>query len=188
MLRKTATIMVKNNGSNMGSFSSVEEEEAYDVVDDLSSWEFVDTSLSEDGEQEDFCSSIDDEMTSKIGKEEEEEQEEGSESPGVVISLESLSVSPPQLTLTTADVCYDGHNQEEDVDEDEDMDDEDGFGLDDELVPWMLKDRFGRQRIRKMGKRGGSRVNKSKRGPYFYNRPGAVYGKHGLGVQHSFIQ
>ncbi|CAA2989756.1 Hypothetical predicted protein [Olea europaea subsp. europaea] len=179
MLSKTATIM--------GSFSSVEEE-AYDVVDDLSSWEFVDLSFSEDDEQEDLCSLTDDEMTSKNGKE-EEDQEEGSESLGDVISVESLSVSPPQLTLTTADVCCDDHDQEEEAhdDDEEDMDDEDGFGLDDELVPWMLKDRFGRQRIRKMGKRGSSRVNKSKRGPYFYNRPGAVYGKHGLGVQHSFI-
>ncbi|KAL2460091.1 Uncharacterized protein Adt_43511 [Abeliophyllum distichum] len=167
--------MAKNNGSIPDSFPSVKE--AYDVVDDLSSWEFVDPSLSEDDEDlysftdEEDDDVIEDELTSKNGKEEEEV---GSESPPDVISVESLSVSPPQLTLTV-DVCYDDQEEEVDDEDDDDEDDEDGFGLDDELVPWMLKDRFGRQRIRKMGKRGGSRVNKSKRGPYFYNRPGCVW-------------
>ncbi|CAA2979918.1 Hypothetical predicted protein [Olea europaea subsp. europaea] len=75
--------------------------------------------------------------------------------------MESLLVSPSQLTLTTVDVCYDDdHHHEEEVHND-DVDDEDGFGMDDELVPWMLKERFERQRIKKMGKMDGYRVNKS---------------------------
>ncbi|KAJ8571021.1 hypothetical protein K7X08_037993 [Anisodus acutangulus] len=57
---------------------------------------------------------------------------------------------------------------------------DDDNNLDDELVPIWLSDKFGRQRIRKVGKRFSSRMNKSKRLPYYYNRPGFVSGKHGL--------
>ncbi|KAK7356977.1 hypothetical protein VNO80_16258 [Phaseolus coccineus] len=53
---------------------------------------------------------------------------------------------------------YDYHQRHfphRDVDNgDEDDDDDDGYGLDDELVPWMVSNnKFGRQRMRKLGKR-----------------------------------
>ncbi|XP_059653742.1 uncharacterized protein LOC132300594 [Cornus florida] len=74
-----------------------------------------------------------------------------------------------------------------DVDDSDDDDDDDGYELDDELVPKCVSDRFGRQRLRKLGKRAYPKMNKSKRLPYYYNRPGCVHGKHGLGLKHSII-
>lgn len=72
--------------------------------------------------------------------------------------------------------------------EEEKFDDYGGeYDLDDELVPKNVIDRFGRQRIRKLGKRAFSKMNKAKKLPYAYNRPGCVYGKHGLGLKHSLI-
>ncbi|XP_057500896.1 uncharacterized protein LOC130784933 [Actinidia eriantha] len=71
--------------------------------------------------------------------------------------------------------------------EDEDEEEEEEGDLDDELVPKSVSDRFGRQRMRKLGKRAYPKMNKSKRLPYLYNRPGCVHGKHGLGLNHNII-
>lgn len=71
-------------------------------------------------------------------------------------------------------------NEEEDVDLDEDYD-EDEF--DDELMPWKFKDRCVKQRMIK--KKGGSKskIEKSKRTPYYLNRPGSLYNK----AQHAYL-
>ncbi|KAK8665271.1 hypothetical protein V6N13_005442 [Hibiscus sabdariffa] len=71
----------------------------------------------------------------------------------------------------------------------DDDDDDDGDGdddLDDELIPRGLSGKLGRQRMRKLGKRGFAKMNNSKRSPFLYVKPGCVHGKHGLGLKHSF--
>ncbi|KAK9920639.1 hypothetical protein M0R45_029188 [Rubus argutus] len=74
--------------------------------------------------------------------------------------------------------CLPGHDDDDDDDDDDEGEDDDGYGLDDELVPWSVSDKFGRQRMRKLGNR--------KRSPHLIARPGCVRGKHGLGVKHIY--
>lgn len=172
--------------------------EKQDVVEDLSTWEFVDASPSDD---EDLYSSdgndvILDELEGKpVENEEEEEVEYARESRDFrpldgLLSVESLCASTPATFL--ADVArhymyhrgghvYDDQEEEGVYDDDDDVDDG--------LLTWKLMQRFEKQRIRKTGRRGGGgpKLSKSKRLPYYYNRPGCLYGKHGLGVQHYYI-
>ncbi|KAK7335210.1 hypothetical protein VNO80_26987 [Phaseolus coccineus] len=75
--------------------------------------------------------------------------------------------------------CHFPHRDVDDGDEDDD-----GYGFDDELVPWMVSNKFGRQRMRKLGKRVFSKMHNSKKSPYLFVRPGCVCGKHGLGLKH----
>lgn len=75
-----------------------------------------------------------------------------------------------------------GYDDEEENDRDED-DGEDDF--DDELVPWDVSGKFGRQRMRKLGKRAFPKMYNSKRSPYLFVRPGCVRGKHGMGMKHN---
>ncbi|XVF45359.1 hypothetical protein PTKIN_Ptkin02bG0199500 [Pterospermum kingtungense] len=71
--------------------------------------------------------------------------------------------------------------------EEEEEEEDDGvYDLDDELVPWALSGKFGRQRMRKLGKRSFAKMHTSKRSPFLYLKPGCVHGKHGLGLKHSF--
>lgn len=74
---------------------------------------------------------------------------------------------------------YGGHVEEQDDDGD------DRYDLDDELVPWSVSDKIGRQRMRKLGKRAFPKMYNSKRSPYLFVRPGCVRGKHGLGLKHN---
>ncbi|TYJ40668.1 hypothetical protein E1A91_A04G157500v1 [Gossypium mustelinum] len=78
------------------------------------------------------------------------------------------------------DPSHDGSDDQDDVDDDY------GCDLDDELVPKALSGKFGRQRMRKLGKRAFAKMNTSKKSPYLYVKPGCVHGKHGLGLKHSF--
>ncbi|KAL6211505.1 hypothetical protein ACLB2K_016729 [Fragaria x ananassa] len=73
---------------------------------------------------------------------------------------------------------------DDDVSGDEEEDD--GYGLDDELVPWSVSEKFGRERMRKLGKRTFAKMQNSKRSPYLVVRPGCVRGKHGLGLKHIY--
>lgn len=75
------------------------------------------------------------------------------------------------------------HDDDDDDDESEDDGDDD---LDDELVPWDIGNKLGRQRMRKLGKRVSSKMNNSKRSPILFVRPGCVRGKHGMGLKHCF--
>ncbi|KAJ7978508.1 nuclear polyadenylated RNA-binding protein 3-like [Quillaja saponaria] len=70
--------------------------------------------------------------------------------------------------------------RQSDNDDDDEYDDDNRYDLDDELVPWSVSSKFGRQRMRKLGKRACS-----KKSPYLFVRPGCVRGKHGLGLKHS---
>ncbi|KNA04485.1 hypothetical protein SOVF_199280 [Spinacia oleracea] len=73
----------------------------------------------------------------------------------------------------------DGHQQQDDDGHDDDDNNDD---IDDELVPWEVKDRFARQRIRKSGKNTFGKMMKSKKSAHVFTRPGCVRGKHGLGL------
>ncbi|KAJ4716587.1 FK506-binding protein 3-like [Melia azedarach] len=75
------------------------------------------------------------------------------------------------------------YHQEDEYEYDHDDYDDD---LDDELVPWSVSGKLGRQRMRKLGKRACAKMNYSKKSPFLYMKPGAVHGKHGLGMKHSF--
>lgn len=97
-----------------------------------------------------------------------------------------------QLMLAVAEYCQqfrdqgcggDGEDLGGDYRENEDDDGDDG--LDDELVPWHLRGKLGRQRMRKLGKRACSKMNTSKRSPHLYVKSGCLYGKHGLGLKRS---
>ncbi|KAH7517763.1 hypothetical protein FEM48_Zijuj09G0098900 [Ziziphus jujuba var. spinosa] len=89
----------------------------------------------------------------------------------------------PLVDLKSPDDYDDDANEEEEEDDEDDSDD--GYDLDDELVPWSVSNKFGRQRMRKLGKRAFPKMNNSKRSPYLFVRPGCVRGKHGLGLKHS---
>ncbi|XVF01042.1 hypothetical protein REPUB_Repub04eG0053500 [Reevesia pubescens] len=86
---------------------------------------------------------------------------------------------------------HDGYGEpyigdQEDDEEDVDDNDDDVYDLDDELVPRGLTGKFGRQRMRKLGKRAFAKMHTSKKSPFLYVKPGCVHGKHGLGLKHSF--
>ncbi|KAL8096902.1 hypothetical protein AgCh_030110 [Apium graveolens] len=72
------------------------------------------------------------------------------------------------------------YEEEEDVEEDD-------YDLDDELVPYYVNNKLGRERMRKLGKRSCAKSVKSKRLTYNYNKAGCFRGKHGLGLKHSLI-
>lgn len=105
-------------------------------------------------------------------------------SPSDIIAIQVMSVSPPMTFPVEMARDFVGHDYAQEYhDEDGDLNDEDDVGddYDDELVPWKLKGRFGKQRItkmgiRKMGQRGGPKLQ-AKKLPYYYNRPGFSHGK-----------
>ncbi|XP_020214878.1 uncharacterized protein LOC109798870 [Cajanus cajan] len=98
---------------------------------------------------------------------------------GVDVDVDDDEKSEKDSVLGNGHYYYD--DDDVDVDDDED---EDGYGLDDELVPWNVSNKFGRQRMRKLGKRAFSKMHNSKKSPYLFVRPGCVRGKHGLGLKH----
>ncbi|EYU37839.1 hypothetical protein ABFS82_02G019300 [Erythranthe guttata] len=163
--------------------------------EDLSAWEIVSAPQSDD---EDLCSFeeegatsgeddviVDEEPESKPDPEEEEEEEGGEPcgfvTPADVISIRSLSVSPPMtLPVEMAHVSVyrvEGKERRYYGENDDVSDDDDAHDVDDDLMPWKLKDKFGRQRIRKMGKRAVPNFNKAKSLPYYHNMPGTMYRK-----------
>ncbi|EYU37838.1 hypothetical protein MIMGU_mgv1a014517mg [Erythranthe guttata] len=134
--------------------------------EDLSAWEIVSAPQSDD---EDLCSF------------EEEGEPCGFVTPADVISIRSLSVSPPMtLPVEMAHVSVyrvEGKERRYYGENDDVSDDDDAHDVDDDLMPWKLKDKFGRQRIRKMGKRAVPNFNKAKSLPYYHNMPGTMYRK-----------
>ncbi|KAI5673180.1 hypothetical protein M9H77_13544 [Catharanthus roseus] len=197
-----------NRSSSIESFVEYDD---YDMVvlDDLSTWEFIDPSSSDDDVEDLDDFSFPEETPSDDAVSEPKEDEEPLEfgSPSSDISMQSLlnELGPPIIDRVYVDqvqdddngdgedamrtVDYDQYDHEYDYDEEYDEDDcyDDDYDLDDELVPLRVSNKFGRQRIRKLGKRACPRMNSSKKLPYHYNRPGCVRGKHGLGVQHAYI-
>ncbi|XP_073128282.1 uncharacterized protein [Henckelia pumila] len=176
MLRILRKSLANNDGGSSPSHRR-------DAIEDLAAWVLVSPSLSDDEDLYSFDSDGDD----AIGGEHEEDPKK--EHLDDVVYMQTLSVSPQPVVCFPVEDVMGLHVYDDDdfaVDEDDGgMDDDDD--VDDELIPWKLKDRFGKQRIRKMGKRGGPKVSTSKRLPHYHNRPGCLYGKHGLGVQHYYI-
>ncbi|XP_019448471.1 PREDICTED: methionine aminopeptidase 2-like [Lupinus angustifolius] len=97
-------------------------------------------------------------------------------------------ISSPKVPLNEK-VCHiHVHHTDDDgddVDDDDDDDDQhDNDDLDDELVPWDVSNKIGRNRMRKLGKREFPKMINSKRSPHLFVSPGCVHGKHGLGLKH----
>ncbi|KAM3220327.1 nucleolin [Capsicum chacoense] len=174
-ISKSATMVTRSEAKMDG----------HDLFEDLSSWEFVNPS---DDEHEDSYSFTDhtDGDDDELMVKEDDACEIGSPSSDICMKSEPQSPLPIRTigALVVCNVGFDYHDDDQEEEEDEDEEDYDD-DLDDELVPNWLSDKFERQRIRKLGKRASSRMNKSKKGPYIFNRPGCVRGKHGFGMQHS---
>lgn len=153
--------------------------EVFAAVDEgLTAWELVNAAASDD---EDLYSYDSDGVISGSSDVTEDELESNPDV-DAVISVQALSVSPPtafpvEVTFNYAlrDVLRDVDAADDDREEDDD--DQYDYDVDDELVPWKLKDRFGKQRMTKMGKKGGPKLKKGKQLPYYNNRPGCPYEK-----------
>ncbi|KAL3383035.1 hypothetical protein AABB24_002499, partial [Solanum stoloniferum] len=181
-ISKSATMVVRSES----------EIDAHDLFDELSSWEFVNPSDDEQEDSYSFTDQTDDDV--ELMLKEDDPCEIGSPSSDISMKSEAESGSPsPVQTIDALVVCPVGFNhhdtsrdddQEEDDEEEEEEEEEDyDYDLDDELVPNWLSDKLGRQRIRKLGKRACSKMNKSRKAPYVFNRPGCVHGKHGFGMR-----
>lgn len=180
-LGKTTASAARSGGSTTA--------EVFGAFDEgLSAWELVNAAQSDDEDLYSYDSDgvisgsdgvTDDEPESNPDREEDVDAD-------AVISIQALSVSPPtafpvELTFNYAvRDCAEGYDDDvlRDVDDDdEDDDNQYDYDVDDELVPWKLKDRFGKQRIKKMGKKAGPKLKKAKQLPYYNNRPGCPYEK-----------
>ncbi|CAI9103739.1 OLC1v1002277C1 [Oldenlandia corymbosa var. corymbosa] len=176
------------------------------VIDDLSVWEFIDASSSSeddvdfDQEEDDFSiaeegeEEEDEDQTVEPTKEEEEGPVEivGSPSSDISVEMEPLSPDIGGVVVTAGvvvaavvddDVDDYGGNHVDDDEEDDYDDYNDGYDLDDELVPWGFSKKFGKQRISKLAaKRASPKIKGSKKLVYR-----CAHGKHGIsGLQHRY--
>lgn len=157
--------------------------------DDLSYWEFVNSSDAEDGfgSWASLSSSSDDDDDESEMKDRlieiQQVVEVEAESPPPVMEDSEKAGNFMEVRVQEQYGEYEDEEREVDLD-DEEHDDE--VDLDDELVPWGLIDRLDRGRMRKLGKRSYAKMGKAKRVAFTFDRPGCVHGKHGLGLKHSF--
>lgn len=155
--------------------------------DDLSSWEIINP--SDDESTYSFDSSTADNENDDVVVDQqivhlESEDLDSFGSPSSVLD----PGEPVPVVAVVVESIRNDYYEEDDEDEDEDEEEEEEeCDLDDELVPKWVNDRFGRQRMRKFGKKAYPKINKSKRSAYYYHRPGLLHGKHGLGLKHSLI-
>ncbi|XP_076934560.1 uncharacterized protein LOC143600894 [Bidens hawaiensis] len=185
------------------SFTGEPFEPVYVDVSDSDSWQVIDPSDSDIGEDfsfdenEDGSSDSDDVLQQRFG------------SPSSDISVQSLAdeinhhfqelqnayeIDHNRETIDDVTVMKDGEDDPYESEADEEggeEEEEDNLGLDldldDELVPKWLNNKFERQRMRKLGKKVYPKMKKSKRLVCQYNKPGCVHGKHGLGMKHNLI-
>ncbi|KAM7475058.1 hypothetical protein LguiB_022301 [Lonicera macranthoides] len=158
--------------------------------DDLSSWEIINP--SDDDSTYSFDSSTSDNENDDVV---DDHQIVDLESKGIdSFGSPSLVLDPcepvPVVAVVVESISNDYYEEEyedEDGDGDDEEEEEEECDLDDELVPKWVNDRFGRQRMRKFGKKAYPKINKSKKSAYYYHRPGLLHGKHGLGLKHSLI-
>ncbi|XP_058213239.1 zinc-regulated protein 8-like [Rhododendron vialii] len=145
---------------------------------DLSSWEVVNPSSSSDIETFSFDSDSDsdeeDENTYALDSTSSEQDlidhHQSIESTDVrVVSIDEPSGYDDYNDYGNGNYDCDVNEDEEDYDHDDDYDDE--------LVPRSFSDRFGKQRLMKLGKRAcNPKMSNPKKLPcYFYNRPGGVH-------------
>lgn len=201
-LGKTTASAARSGGSNTTEVCGVGDEV-------LSAWELVNASQSDDEDLYSYDSeeanspadSVSDDDLEPIPAEDDDGEsdvdvDEDAPTPrdfvsaSDVLAIQAMSVSPP-MTLPVGmtfnyvvrdyaeEYCDDGVVK--DAESGGDDDDVDDYDFDDELVPWKLKGRFGKQRItkmgiRKMGQRGGPKLT-AKKLPYYVNMPGFAHGK-----------
>ena len=149
-------------------------------ADSLLQWELVDVVDAEEQSEEEDRVDVDDDGDSIIS---------WSNSSRIGDPIERISHHRIHLEdpVVNHHVGYSEEQVNHDDDESEDDDEDDGDDyLDDELVPWDIGNKLGRQRMRKLGKRVSSKMNNSKRSPILFVRPGCVRGKHGMGLKHCF--
>ncbi|KAI7741016.1 hypothetical protein M8C21_020123, partial [Ambrosia artemisiifolia] len=184
-------------------------------VSDSDSWQVIDPSDSDDGENFSYgdVTTTDDDVS-----EDEQEEEVVSDvveqtygSPCSDISMQSLVDEISHYYQEVKNACEIDHSlhqtvddvsvvkdsglingeddpyEEDEKDDDDDEEEEDEEDLDDELVPKWLNNKFERQRMRKLGKRVYPKMKKSKRLVNQYSKPGCVHGKHGLGMKHNLV-
>ncbi|KAJ0011426.1 hypothetical protein Pint_34777 [Pistacia integerrima] len=147
-------------------FFCLSSEDSLEESNDLSYWEFVNPSDADSDDIEIDNLSLD------------------SFQNGLFVSWHSLlssSRSTPEENQTEK-----SHLDVIDRDQLVGADDDGGDDVDDELVPWSVSGKLGRQRMRKLGKRAFAKMHHSKKTPFLYMKPGCVHGKHGLGMKHSF--
>ena len=185
-----------NSVASLEDFEFLEFEESDQELVGLSQWEFIDAS---DADSEEKHRHTDSEPR------EEPEDEDGIGPNGLIgpASFDSPIASPVPDSIGAhnrrrrrhtrlvrlLDLAFQTHLNYECLpghDDDDDDEGDDGYGLDDELVPWSVGDKFGRERMRKLGKRTFAKMQNSKRSPHLVVRPGCVRGKHGLGLKHIY--
>lgn len=180
--------------------------EACSGEEGLSTWELVNAAHSDDEDlysyDSDDAVSTGDDLEPILDEEDDDDDDDdvdvdedapaprGFLSPGDIIAIQAMSISPPMNFPVEMARDYVAHDYAQEyyvdgdvngVDDEDDEDVDDDYDVDDELVPWKLKGRFGKQRIvkmgvRKMGQRGGPKLT-SKKLPYYDNRPGLSSGK-----------
>ncbi|XP_002512968.2 uncharacterized protein LOC8284345 [Ricinus communis] len=165
---------------------------------DLSYWEFINQSDADDSDTESLIS-LENGFVSWYTLTPSSPAPPPPQSPNINQGIEAQVMIEDQYGYNDVNSCndhvgfYGGYQPEagsiiyHDDDDEEDYDDDDvdvdGYGLDDELVPWNVSGKLGRQRMRKLGKRVFSKMGSSKRNPYLHVKAGAVHGKHGLGLK-----
>ncbi|KAM4099066.1 hypothetical protein ACJW30_07G126800 [Castanea mollissima] len=143
----------------------------------LSHWEFVNVSDADDSEKEN---------SERVESEEDKEERIGDGFGSLGFEKDETMVTTTTHHVDLDDDDDDDHHHGHDYDEENDGDEDDGEDdFDDELVPWDVSGKFGRQRMRKLGKRAFPKMYNSKRSPYLFVRPGCVRGKHGMGMKHN---
>ena len=174
-------------------FLLLEQVQFLKVKDDsLLQWELVDVVDAEEEDDEEEWEQGDGDNIDGFGSWESSSNSSPNDNP-----IEVIGHFLPQFDADMEDHDVGDHGDDDgydgghgDDDDDDDVDggdgDGDGYDLDDELVPWNVGNKFGRQRMRKLGKRAFSKMHNSKRSPYLFMRPGCVRGKHGLGLKHTY--
>ncbi|GFY94975.1 hypothetical protein Acr_10g0003600 [Actinidia rufa] len=151
---------------------------------DLSSWEIIDQSDDEDFSFDDddgdlyLLESLSSDLSDRSSPHDLIDQITNHEND--VRDVEDVSIDE-NCGYGDYNVDYDVENGF-DVDDDDEEEEEDyEYDVDDELVPRSVSDRFGGQRLRKLGKRAFPKMNSPRKLPcYYYNRPGGVHVKRGL--------
>lgn len=178
-------------------FFCLSSEDSLEENNDLSYWEFVNPS---DADSDDFDNLSLDSFRNGLFVSWHSSLSSSRSTPGENQTEKSdldVIVGDQLVGYLEKQVSY--HEYEEEVEEEEEekeckyaddkygdeSDYDGGDDVDDELVPWSVSAKLGRQRMRKLGKRAFAKMHYSKKSPFLYMKPGCVHGKHGLGMKHN---
>ncbi|VFQ72183.1 unnamed protein product [Cuscuta campestris] len=169
------------SGKDTGSGSAIVEC-AFD--EDFSSWEFV---IPSDDDDDNVAYFFSDEDDLEIGMQTDGSSDEFFLEQGLSsllgspsgVSMESHSPDQISGLLDVASVALEDYGGEsaygsEYAPEEEDEDDDD-YDVDDELVPYWARDKFAKQRMKKLDNMALLRMKKPKRLPYYCNKPGSAW-------------